>query len=954
MTQLCISVLGTLRVTLDGAPVSDFESAKARALLVYLAVEADRSHNRDALAGLLWPDEPDQTARNNLRQTLAGLRRTLGDRQAPSRPLLCIERDSIQLNPSANCWTDVAEIRRHLTRCSEHTHRHPETCHVCAAEREQAVALYQGDFLQHFFLSDSSPFDEWALLHRERLRRQVLEALESLVDFNQWRGDFDKALQFALRQLELDPWREQAYRQTMRAYVARGDRSAALAQFEACRRILLAEMNAAPSLETLELYESIRLNGHGGIPPADKRSAHVPLPSTPFLGRRHELAELARLLMDPACRLITLVGLGGVGKTRLALAAAQEQSLGFRDGVAFVPLASTSSPDLIPSAILAALDVPSQAPGDPKESLLGYLREREVLLVLDNWEHLQEASGLLSELLQQAPRIALLVTSRERLNLQGEWVLDLAGLDVPEGAQTEEVEEYSAVQLFLQVARRESSNRSFSDEEKSSIVRICRLVEGVPLAIELAAAWVRTLSCREIAEEIEESYSILVARSRDLPERHRSLRAVFEHSWKLLDEEEQQVFSRLSVFRGGFRRDASEYVAGASLSILAALVDKSLVRSDGAERYDLHELVRQFAEKELAGMGQREPTRDQHLAYWVGVAEQAEPRLTGPRQKEWFDLLHDEHDNLHAALAWALESRQVEAGLRMAGALWRFWYIRGDVVQARKWFEQLLEPDDAVSPAVRAKALAGAGWLAYAQCEFTTATVLGEQSLSLQRELKDNRSIAVLLNSLGLIASDQRDAVRAKSYLEESLGLFRALGDDDGLARCLNNLANLAFEQGDTPAAIALHEESLALSLKCGDKHMVANSLLNLGWSFSVAGDSVRAVPYFAESLVICRELGHHIGTTFCLEGLAGVAGMEQNPRRAARLFGAAASLRESVQAPLAPVNKPYMDSMIALVQKQLDPAAFAAAWEAGRAMTMEQTIEYAVSNPDGAPAAPK
>ncbi len=951
LSLLSISVLGALHVTLDGQPVTGFESARARALLVYLAVESDRPHSRDALAGLLWPDESDRSARNNLRQTLANIRQVIGDRTSPGHPFLHVTRDAIQFQTSSDHTLDLDTFSRLLATCASHAHRHPEGCKPCADRMQRAVELYRGDLLDHFFLNDSAPFEEWALVQRESLRRRILEALTTLAEYHARRGAHGPALRFARHQLELDPWREEAHRQAMYSLALSGQRRAALAQYETCRRVLAEELKVEPSAETAALYEGIKAGGW--TLDVGSGTLQLPTPPTPFIGREAELAELANLLTNPACRLVSIVGPGGVGKTRLALAAAAEQAVGFRHGVAFVPLASISSPDLVISAILAALGVPPQGPRDPKDHLLAYLREREVLLLLDNWEHLGGGTPLLSELLRKAPHVALLVTSRERLNLQGEWVLDLAGLKVPKGRTVAEVEQYSAVELFLQSARRGRSGCSFSDEEKSCIVRICRLVEGMPLAIELAAAWVRSLSCRQIAEEIEKSYGFLTAGPRDLPERHRSMRAVFEHSWGLLGEEEQGVFGKLSVFRGGFRREAAEQIAGASLSILTALIDKSLVRSNGADRYDLHELLRQFAEERLAERGQCEDTRDRHLAYGVDLAEQAEPHLTGPRQKEWLDRLHDEHDNLRAALGWALESQQVEAGLRLAGALWRFWYIRGGMVEGRRWLEQMLEYSGAVSPASRAKALAGAGWIASAQCDYAVATRFTEQALALQRELKDTRSIAVLLNGLGVIASDQGDTAQAKSYLQESLGLFRALGDEDGLARSLDNLANLAFDQGDTPAALALHEESLVHSRKCGDRHMVASSLLNLGWSFLVAGDPARALSYLVESFGIFRELGDHIGTVFCLEGLAGVAGLEQKPLRAAQLFGGAAAIRQTIQAEMTPVNRVYYDPIVARVQKQLTPAAFAAAWEQGCALTIEQAITLALNGLERLPEIP-
>jgi DNA-binding SARP family transcriptional activator len=469
MARLSLSLLGPLRIALDGRPVNGFAYNKARALLVYLAVEADRAHQRDALVGLLWPELPDPAARTNLRQALANLREAIGDATA-APPFLLIARDNIQLNPISDYDLDGAAFTALLAACDTHAHRHPERCRACAARMEQALALYRGDFLAEFALGDSAPFDEWQLRHRERLHQQALGALAHLANYHERRGEDAPARRYAQRQIELDPWREEAHRQLMRL-LARGDqRSAALMQYEICRRALARDLDVAPAAETTALYECIR-DGALKIENEELKTTdtqrfsifnsqfsisthNFPAPTTPLIGREVDLAELGDLLENPAHRLITVAGPGGIGKTRLALAAASEQAQAFTHGAVFVPLAAISTAAFLAPAIMAALDLTLQGQRDPRDQLFDYLCGKELLLVLDNFEQLlasglsenEGGAALLTDILQRAPGVTLLVTSRERLALQGEWLFELPGLSYPAGELVDGVENYSSVQ----------------------------------------------------------------------------------------------------------------------------------------------------------------------------------------------------------------------------------------------------------------------------------------------------------------------------------------------------------------------------------------------------------------------------------------------------------------------------------------------------------------------------
>jgi predicted ATPase len=458
-----------------------------------------------------------------------------------------------------------------------------------------------------------------------------------------------------------------------------------------------------------------------GVPALHQSS--LPVPATPLIGRETELAELGKLLENPTCRLITIVGSGGIGKTRLALAAATDQAPMFTHGVTFVPLAALSSAAFLAPTIMAALNVGLQGQRKPREQLLAYLREKELLLVLDNFEQLlapdlsenEGGAALLMDVLQRAPGVKLLVTSRERLALQGEWLFDLSGLSYPIGDSAEAIETYSAVQLFLQRASQVRRQFALVEGEARAVARICRLVEGLPLAIELAAAALRSRSCSAIEAAITTNLSALETELRVVPERHRSIWATFEHSWRLLSDKERQVFPRLAVFRGGFEEDAAAQVAQTSPQLLTTLVDKSLLRWDGVARYDLHELILQYANEKLEQAGEAEEVRNQHAVYFLALAETTAPQLIGSQQARWLNRLEPEHANLRAALQWSLDQGAAELALQFCAALWKFWQVHSHYSEGRRWMEAALSQSRLLRLPVRAQVLCRAGWLAESQ-----------------------------------------------------------------------------------------------------------------------------------------------------------------------------------------------------------------------------------------------
>lgn len=904
-----MGLLGSLQVSVAKAPITTFESDKVRALLAYLAVESGQPHRRESLLGLLWPDSSEEAARRNLRQTLYNLRRAIGDHTAKP-PYLLITREAIQFNAASDYSLDVATLRGHLDASDTHPHSQLDSCAICAARLQQAVALYRGKFLEQFFLEDSAEFEEWALVQRESLHRSALEALGHLANFHEQCANYEAARGYGLRQLELDPWREEAHRQVMRALALSGQRSGALAQYETCRRVLAKELGIEPSTETRELYEEI---SRGGLLPKHKSSfAEMPLtlrafpaPLTPFVGREHELADLERLLADPQCRLVTLVGPGGIGKTRLALHAASDQRERFVDGAAFISLASVGSVGLIVPAVAEALNLSFHSSTDPKVQLLDSLREKRMLLMLDNFEHLLDGAGLCVEILQCAPEVKLLVTSREQLNLQEEWVFELAGLAFPGGEPDDGFEDYSAVSLFLERARRARFGFELRGEERRALARICRSVEGMPLALELAAAWVRTLSCVEIAQQIHQDLDFLTVSRRDLPERHRSLRAVFSHSWSMLTMEEQLALSKLCVFRGGFEREAAERVARASLSVLAALVAKSLIRRIEGNRYILHELVRQYAQERLVESGELDATCGEHLGFFLDLAEEAEHKLTGVEQRAWLDRLDKDHDNLRAALEWSLKRGEakcdvsaqqkeeaVDESLRLVGALFLFWKRRDHWNEGRDWLRRaLVQSAGFPGSRERAKALNGAVLLAVEQADVEPARVLSEENLALSRALGDRHRLAAALNAHGYLLWKQKDFAAARAHCEEGLIIFRELGDRFGTAESLHVLGHIATNQESYQAADCYLTESVSIYQEIGDRLGLNFSHGDLGLVAYLLNDFTAARSHFEESLAGAREIGSIPGMVAALNGLGDLARCRGDYDQAERFYSECLSL---------------------------------------------------------------
>ena len=856
MSHLALFVLGPPRLERDGAPIK-VSRRKAIALTAYLAITG-ASHPRDSLAGLFWPEYHQEAARAALSSTLWALKALDGD-------WLNADRETISLN-RAHLWVDADHWHSLLDECRTHHHPVDQVCPACLAPLTEAIQLYRGEFMAGFTLRDSVLFDEWQVFQTEGLHRKAVQMIEKLVRLHTAQGDLELAITYARRWLTLDPFHDPAHRQLMQLYAWSGQPAAALRQYQECVR-LLKESGLGPQEETTRLYQDIQYQRLPS-PPTPVRPLvpllqqhNLPVPATPFLGREKELAEITRRLYDPACRLVTLIGPGGIGKTRLAIQAAAENAAAFPDGVCFIPLASLSSAELLAPTLASAIEFSLQGEADPQLQLVNYLRGRRMLLILDNLEQLCEGAGLLADILSSTSDVKLLVTSRESLSLQWEWFLQVQGLDFPKDDKADALEAYSAVQLFLHSASQVCPGFSLCEADKPFVIRICRFLDGMPLGIELAAAWTQSLSCREIALEIERDLDFLATWLRDVPQRHRSLRNVFDHSWGLLSEIERKVLGQLSVFRGGFTRQAAEQVAGASLPLLSTLMRKSFLRRGPTGRYEILEALRQYAGEKLGQTRHVESqTRDMHCAYYANLLQYREKQLRA------LEEIAEEIENVRAAWQWAIASKKMKEIGQALESLYLFYERRGWLQEGEEAFEQAAEmlreidstPDSPpqAQGTILGQVLVRQGRFCAYRSHFDKAKRVLQESLVIFRSLGAQSEMAFSLHALGTIAWSLGEYAEAKRLLEESLAIRRENNDQWGIARCLGNLGVVASRLNEPEESKRLHQEAFAISQEIGDQWGMANNLTNLGVTCEEMGEYLEAKRLHEESSAIFKELG--------------------------------------------------------------------------------------------------
>ena len=958
--SLELTLFGSPEVRVNGKLISGFRSTKAQALFYYLAITS-RAHTRATLAGLLWGDQPEEAARASLSKCLSNLRDLLGNALLIERQTVAFNRNQLYHLDTEHFIADVAQ---------------PPTAATIPAW-QAALTFYRGDFLEGFYVRDAPDFEQWVLVQRAHYREAVVQGLHTLANYAEQQGDLPQAITHTRRLLTLEPWREEAHRQLMMRLAQSGQRAAALAQFEMCRRVLEEELAVEPDAETVAVVDAIqagefdkvtrwqgdRVNQAQVHPvtlsPPHLVMNHLPIPPTPLIGRERDLAELGELINNPQCRLITITGVGGMGKTRLALSAAAEQSEKFQHGAIFVPLAGVSSAQFLPQAILGALNVPLQGTLSPQQQVRLTLYSLESLLVLDNYEHLLPDVELLLDILHYAPKITLLVTSRERMVLQAEHLCELTGLTYPNSQATTKqtisapaLKSYSAFELFLQRIHQTQPRFAPNEAEMASIICICRVSEGMPLALELAAAMAREHPLVSLAAVLEEGQAQLASSLRDLPERHRSIWRVFEYSWQLLLPEEQRVFCSLSVFSGGFQAEAAQAVVNTSPEMLALLVDKSLLRRqrkfNRSDRYDMHELLRQFANKRLDETREQETICAKHRAYFLGLAEMAKVELHGSQQEVWLDRLEDDHDNLRAALNRSLFMAP-QIALELAAALWEFWYLRGYFTEGRTWLAQALSNRSTIPSVTTGIALVGASKFAWLQGDYDQSISLATEGLNLSRSLNDIQNVAFALNVLGLVATYKNEMNQALLLFEQALALRRELGNQVEIAGTLLNIGVIATYQNYLQAK-SLLQESLTISLSNNDRALAALCLSNIGCNELYWGNHGPAATHLREALSVSFSLGDKDNGVLCLEWLAAAIGAAPDDQNrlclSASLFGTVQTLRDTLGIVRPPLEQPFYETNLSFVRSQMSETAFSTAWAEGAAMSLEEAVAYALDEP--------
>jgi predicted ATPase/DNA-binding SARP family transcriptional activator len=898
---------------------------------------------RDRLVDVLWGDEPPRSAVSSLQVYVHGLRRALGAER--------IERHGtgyrLQLDPAE---LDLSRFERLVERAAGAFTAGRATDAV--EDLRRGLALWIGAPLADL-AGEPVHAAEAGQLDERRLR-----ALELLHDAELALGRHDELVPELERLIAAEPYRERLRAQHALALYRSGRQVDALAACRAARELLVEELGVDPGPELQELERRILRHDPALAAPAAPAPAllRLPTPPTPLVGRRLEVAAVCALLGRDDVRLVTLTGPGGAGKTRLALAAAAELGPGLGDGAVFVDLSPVHDPALLASTIAQAVGVSES--GEAVDRLLtAHLRDRSMLLLLDNLEQLVPDVELVAGLLAGAPRLLVLATSRTPLRLAGEHEYPVPPLALPETtahATFEQLASNDAVRLFAARAGAVSPDFQLDDANVAAVAAVCSRLDGLPLAIELAAARSKLLPPETMSRRLDRALDLLVGGAQDLPGRQRTLRATLEWSHGLLTEDERTLFRRLAVFAGGWTLDGAEAVCSESgldvFETLASLVDESLVRPlrrpTGEPRFSMLETIREYAGELLEASGESEVVRRRHCEHVLAEVEEAAAAFTSGADPgdAFLGLLDREHDNLRAALAWAAEAGELELEVRLAaGARW-FWVIRGFLSEGRRFFDGIFARTVGAPKALRALALAHGATFPYRQGETALAKQLWQEALDLYRELGDPEGTARITAELGAIAVAESDFDRGVAMYEDCIEMFREQGKTSRLATALGNLGAIANMRGDRETAIRYLTEAIALTREIGDDDSLAVNLHNIARSEIALGRSGQGRAALTESIALARRLGYREVLAYCLGGLAELALLEDDAERAATMLGASQHLFHEIGAALDPEEVESQERIAAFARERLGPARAEELRGAGAGLALDDLLEDVAS----------
>ena len=876
-TKLSLQLQGIFRVELNQQQVEGLRTNKTRALLAYLAIEKDKRHRRDAVAALLWPDQEEKLAKQSLRQAIFSLKKSLGQQD-----ILLSSSQYIQMDSAVEVWTDTGEIERLAKECQEHIHGSIDHCLLCLKRQEKILDLFQGEFLADLPALDSNVFNEWYILKRERLHQLALKANGHLANYYERRGELRKAITYLMTQLQLEAWREESHFQAMRIYARLGERSKALAQFQTCTNVLREEFGVEPTRETQKLAETIGRNENA----APKIIYSVPKLPPEFVGRQAEIETLVQIVSEGSKRLVTLLGPGGIGKSTTAVALAETMRGLFRDGIVFVPL--SDSRDLVSS-----ISENMEFEGVLSESgLIDYLRDRDVLLILDNFEHLQSSGRFVGEMISQCNKLQIIVTSRVFLGVREEYVCRLDGLSFPEKKDLDRWQQYDAMALLFNLIRQK--NPAYSDSNRNiEILRgIAEKLEGYPLALEFAAAYIAQNSEAELLQVLDKAFNPAEIGIKDIQERHQSLEYIFDQSWQLLTKSEKEKIASLSLFRGGFTLDAALETADVHEDEITQFIKQSLVTEDDRGRFRIHEVTRQFA---LERIPPNDIIRQRHAVYFSSLPEYS---LNLP-SLEQLDRLKREAANIQLAWEWVLEKGRNDLLRKLVPNVLAISLLRGPLSFAEGLFTRAkteldLAQDIELKKAVNfglaklfliqmrfneiillmeelpvsARTRFTQGQALCAKGEFLKARPLLLEAVELNNLLGDSILEMDCLRELGNIANRLVQYDEAVFYYQKCLDLSHELGDKRNESAVLNNWASVDWDLGNLDAAEIRYRKALDLYRLLGNRSGEAKALNNLSNVLAEQGDLESSLLYGFDALAIHKDMGNIRGQSVVFNNL--------------------------------------------------------------------------------------